>query len=126
MCVYMHIVIFEAFNLLYERPRACWSMLYFFLVCLFVFMACICQVHQNGCYLYLVMLPGLLFPDSSKKQIISSGPWHLATARDKLYFSTLGSDITTAPGVLGLQQGQVMESKEEIKKPPHHSGEGLV
>lgn len=98
---------------------------FFWFVCLYLWLAFVRYTRMDVTYTLLCSW------DSSsqiqaKKQIISSGPWHLATARGKLYFSTLGSDITTAPGVLGLQQGQVMESKEEINKPPHHSGEGLV
>lgn len=91
-------------------------------------MACICQVHQSGCYLYFVVIsresPSQI---QAKKSIISSGLWHLAIATGKLYFSTLGKDIGTALNVLGQQQGQVMETEEGvINRTLHHSGEGLV
>lgn len=37
----------------------------------------------------------------AQKSIVSSGLWRLAIATGKLYFSTLGRDITTALSVLG-------------------------
>lgn len=88
----------------------------------------ICQVHQSGCYLYfVVMLPGLSFPNSNKKMNHFICLCHLAVATGKLYFSTWGRDITTALSVLGQQQGQVMETEEEvINRTPHHSGVALV